>query len=130
MMSQDELTENQDHNTTYFPYAHDISGDLVAVGLAKRGRRTVLAFLPSITKPSRGCCEEATQDYEETVGVVTYDLSQGERRLFLRATEDGISISALAREEGVSRAALYYRFRRMRGEERVCRGLVVQKKSP
>ena len=69
-----------------------------------------------MTEPPPPQVEEGFPDYLETVEVVTYDLTPMEKRSFLRVTEDGFSILELAKEEGVSRPAIYCRFRRMRAK--------------
>jgi len=105
-----------DFACNYFEYVRDQSGNLVPVNFARRGKRRVPYFPPHITEPRSPCAQEDSAEYRETVEVVTYGLTPTERRCFLRVTEGGISISELAKEEVVSRPAIYCRFRRMRAK--------------
>ena len=113
-MDENDPKDKFDFDVNYFRYVRDQHGNLVPVNFAQRGLRRVPYFPPSITEPVPPALEEESADYQETVEIVTYDLTPPERRGFLRVTEDAFSVAELAREEGVSRPAIYWRFRRMR----------------
>jgi hypothetical protein len=115
-MDENDPKDRPEFDVHYFQYVRDQLGNLVPVNFARRGPRRVPYSPPSMMEPVPPATESDSADYLETVGVVTYDLTPTERRCFLRVTEDGLSIAELAREERVSRAALYWRFRRMRAK--------------
>ena len=115
-MGENDAKHDDDFDVSYFRYCRDHNGNLVPVDFARRGPRRVPYFPPSMMEPVPPATEGDSADYVETVEVVTYDLTPTERRCFLRVTEDGLSIAELAREECVSRPAIYFRFRRMRAK--------------
>lgn len=95
----------------YFRYCRRLDGSLVPVDLARQGGRVVPRFDPSMFEPQSDTGEES-QEYRELVDEVTQNLNDTEHRTWLRIL-DGIPILEIAAEDGVSRAAIYDRIRRM-----------------
>jgi DNA-binding CsgD family transcriptional regulator len=110
--------DNVDYDVHYFHYARDHNGKLVPVGTARRNKRMVPRFDPSITEPEPPGGEES-KDYRELVEEVTYCLTPLERRTLLRLA-DGLPVVELAREENVSRQAIYCRLAAMIRKNEYC----------
>src|SRR5438128_233438 len=97
--------------TRYFRLVRDFTGKLVPVDLARRNRRLVPRFHPSMLDPLAGDVEELG-DFHELVAEVSQNLNPLETRTWLRLL-DGMSILDLAKDDRVSRAAIYSRLERM-----------------
>jgi hypothetical protein len=115
-MDENDPKDKPEADVHYFRYVRDLYGNLVPVNFARRGPCRVPYFPSSMTEPPPPQDEEGSREYHETIEVVTYDLTPMEKRSFLRVTEDGFSILELAKEEGVSRPAIYCRFRCIRAK--------------
>jgi hypothetical protein len=110
---QDDTDQHSTAETTYYRYCRGHDGRLYSVDVAKRNGRAVPLFPPSAFESESLGDGEHTSDFLETVEIVTYDLTEVQRRTFLRLTIDGRSILDVAKEEAVSRAAIYARIRAM-----------------
>ena len=97
--------------TSYFRRCRRLDGGIEEVDVARRNRRRVPRFHPSITEAPEAQAEESAE-YRELVDEVCENLNETERRTWLRII-DGRSILDVAEEEGVSRPAVYDRLRRM-----------------
>ena len=110
-MDDEDRRTSWEAEVTYFRYCRDHSGNLVPVDLARRNGRLVPRFPPSMT--AAAAPEEGESDeYGELVAEVTEKLTPVQSRTFLRLA-DGASILEIAKEENVSRAAIYDRIKRM-----------------
>jgi len=110
-MHEEDRQVNWDSEVSYFRYCRDHSGNLVPVDLARRNGRLVPRFPPSMTEPATPD-EGESDEYGELVAEVTQKLTPVQSRTFLRLA-DGASILEIAKEENVSRAAIYDRIKRM-----------------
>ncbi len=112
--------ENSDPETTYFRYVRDQNGKLVPVNFARRNRRLVPYFPPSMTEPAPTTDPEELPNYRELIEELTQKLNPVERRTWFLIIRDGKSIKEAAAEEGVSRQAIYDRLRRMIRKNEYC----------
>ena len=112
------LKDTFESETTYFRYCRRIDGSLEPVDNIRQNGRRVPRFAPSITDlPVDTHLESA--DYLELVEEVTENLNELERHTWLRIL-DKQSILDIAAEDGVSRAAIYDRIRRMVAKNQYC----------
>lgn len=105
--------------TTFFRYCRDHNGKLVPLDVARRNKCLVPRFHPSITDPHSPQDAEESSEYQELVEEVSQNLNPVERRTWLKIL-DGQSIREIAKEEGVSRQAIYDRIRRMVKKNQYC----------
>jgi hypothetical protein len=96
-----------------------IDGAVQPVGLIRRNRRPTLQFPPAIVDFPVYAEAEETPEYGELVDEVCQNLNDIERQTWLRII-DGRSILGIAAEEGVSRAAIYDRIKRMVEKNSYC----------
>ena len=104
----------------YYHYVRNHAGALVAVGTIRRNKRQVPRFDPPMTEPELSPGDpEASPDYRELVEEITYDLTPVERDTLLRLA-DGLPIVELAKEDNVSRQAIYTRIAGMIRKNEYC----------
>ena len=101
-----------DHETHNFRFCRNLAGELEAVDLARRNGRPELQFPPAIVEFPLFLEAEESPEYRELVDEVCQNLNEVERRTWLKII-DSRSILDIAAEEGVSRAAIYDRIKRM-----------------
>lgn len=111
--------DQSDYETTYFRYVRKLDGSLEPVDLARRNGRLVPRFHPSVTEPEGRSADAETSDFQELVEEVSQNLTETERRTWLRIL-DGRSILDIAEEDGVSRAAVYCRIHHMIAHNPYC----------
>jgi hypothetical protein len=111
--------DSSDYETSYFRYVRKLDGSLEPVDLARRNGRLVPRFHPSVTEPEVRSEDAETSDFQELVEEVSQNLSETERRTWLRIL-DGRSILDIAEEDGVSRAAVYCRIHHMIASNPYC----------
>jgi DNA-binding CsgD family transcriptional regulator len=111
--------DNDSPETNQFPQYHRIDGAVETVSLIRRNRRPELQFPPAVIEFPLYLEAEETPEYRELVDEVCQNLSETERRTWLRII-DGRSILDIAREEGVSRQAIYDRIKRMVEKNEYC----------
>ena len=99
--------------TSYFRYCRRIDGTLEPVDVARRNGRLVPQFSPTVTEPYLLPEDEETPDYLELVEEVCQSLNDKERRRWLLAIREALSISEIAQMEAVSRQAIIDGFHRM-----------------
>jgi DNA-binding NarL/FixJ family response regulator len=102
----------KDETSIYYPYFRGHDGSLQPVTLAKRNSRRVPHFPPSAIEPLLNAEPQASGDYDELRAEIMAGLTPAESRTLERRA-DGASILEIAKEEGVSRAAIRDRIRRM-----------------
>ncbi len=103
---------NSFDETTYFRYCRKIDGSLEPVDVARRNDRLVPRFHSSVFETEFQPEPDESPEYRELVAEVTQKLTPVQSRTFLRLA-DGASILEIAKEENVSRAAIYDRIKRM-----------------
>ena len=107
-------SDNPSVETTYYRYCRGQDGKLHPVDIAKRNGRPVPLFPRSAFEPEQAIeRDDLRPEYLETVDVVTYDLTELQRKTFLKLTIDGLSIMDVAKGEQVTRAAIYARIKAM-----------------
>jgi hypothetical protein len=97
--------------TTLFRYIRTLDGRLEPVDVARRNGKAVPQFPPSTIDPLANASADPSE-LDELVAEVTQNLTETERRTFLKIL-DSRSILDIAAEERVSRAAVYARIRSM-----------------
>ena len=105
------MHDDFDSETSYFRYVRRLDGRLESVDLARRNGRLLPRFHPSVTEPETQDREESAE-YRELVEEVSQELNEIERATWLKILDER-SILEIAEEDGVSRAAIYDRIRRM-----------------
>jgi len=100
---------NRDFDVTYFRYARRLDGSLEPIDVARRNGRLVPQFDPSWTTPPAELNESASE-FDELIAEITNGLTAAEVRTWLKLV-DGISVDAIATEEGITRSAIYERIR-------------------
>jgi hypothetical protein len=95
----------RDFESTYFSYFRRIDGSLQSAGRAKRNGRVVPTFAPSALEPEAYSAMEESSEYKALKREVLYNLTPCEQRTLERRA-DGVPVSEIAKEEGVSRAAI------------------------
>jgi len=111
-MHDDFKQDDFESETSYFRYVRLLDGRLEPVDLARRNGRAVPRFHPSVTEPQADPPGEDSAEYQELVTEVSQDLTEIERCTWMKILDER-SIHEIAEEEGVSRAAVYDRIRRM-----------------
>lgn len=104
--------DSSDHEVHYFRYVRRLDGSLEPVDLARRNGRVVPRFHPSVLEPPPTQDPEESREYRELVDEVSQNLNPLERKTWLRLL-DGVPILDVAKDDHVSRAAIYDRLRRM-----------------
>lgn len=104
---------SNDFDVLYYRYCRDANGNLVPLDVARRNGRAVPRFPPDIGELYLLPEDKETPDYIELVEEICQCLNDVERRRWLLAVRDQISISAIATMEDVSRQAILDCFRRM-----------------
>ena len=110
-MDADDCRSSWESEVSYFRYCRDQRGNLVPIDLARRNGRLVPRFPPSMIEPAVPG-EEESDEFGDLVAEVTQNLTAVQSRTFLRLA-DGASILEIAKEENISRAAIYDRIKRM-----------------
>ena len=103
---------------TYFRYCRTLDGRLEPVDTARQNGRVVPRFPRSITEPPPSD-ETETAEYRELVEEVSENLNAVERGTWLRIL-DHQPILEIAKEDGVTRAAIYDRIHRMVEKNEYC----------
>ena len=104
--------DNNTTETTYFRYFRNLQGELMSIDFAKQSRRRVPLFDRSCLTPDFHDQEEESAEMKELQDEVSYSLTPTERSTFLRLLDD-FSIAELAKDDRVSRAAIYCRIHSM-----------------
>jgi len=105
--------DRSDYEVHYFRYVRTLDGSLEPVDLARRNGRVVPRFHPSVIEPPLPAQEpEESPEYRELVDEVSHNLNPLERKTWLRLL-DGMPILDVAKDDEVTRAAIYDRLRRM-----------------
>jgi len=106
-MKSDDSFESE---INYFRYCRGLDGKLEPVGIAKRNGRRVPYFHPSMTEPISKRDGDATEADREFAGQSRFfvNLNPVERETW-RKILSARSIASIAKEEGISRAAIYSR---------------------
>ena len=107
------------NESLYFHSCCRIDGAVEPVDLIRRNRRPELQFPPAIVEFPLYLEAEEAPEYRELIDEVCQNLSEIERRTWLRII-DGRSILDIAAEEGVSRQAIYDRIKRMVEKNSYC----------
>jgi hypothetical protein len=102
-----------------FHHYSRIDGVVEPLGQIRRNRRTEMQFPSNVVEFPLYLEAEENLDYKELVDEVCLNLNETERRTWLRII-DGRSILDIADEEGVSRAAIYDRIKRMVKKNSYC----------
>jgi hypothetical protein len=109
-----------DPETIYFRYCRTFDGRLEPVDLARRNGRLVPRFHPSVLIPTeRPDDPEQSGEYLDLLDEVCQNLTGLERQTWLKLL-DQQPILEIARDAGVSRAAIYDRIRRMVNKNPYC----------
>jgi len=104
------LDESCESEVSYFRYCRRLDGKLEPVDVAKRNGRRVPYFHPSMTEPAsnqNGDEPDAGKDFASQSRFFV-NLNPVERETW-RKILSAQSIASIAKEEGVSRAAIYSR---------------------
>jgi Putative helix-turn-helix protein, YlxM / p13 like len=106
------MHDDFESETSYYRYVRRLDGGLEPVDFARRNGRLVPRFHPSVTEPEIQRQGEESDEYKELVTEVSQDLNEIERSTWLKILDER-SIVEIAEEDGVTRAAVYDRIRRM-----------------
>ncbi|MEN6537895.1 MAG: hypothetical protein ABFD89_29865 [Bryobacteraceae bacterium] len=103
--------ESDEFQALLFHSCADLRGEVRRIEVGKRNGRLCAFFGPEW---SEGPAELDQTEPLDLIEVLCENLNRDERRIWMRLM-DGCSLRELAREEGVSRSALYFRLRGRRG---------------